>query len=221
MCGRYTLHHKPIEIEERFEVELESEEEYEARYNIAPTQGVITIRQTDKREAAVCKWGLIPYWAKDPSIGNKMINAKAETLAEKPSFKHAYAKRRCLIPADGFYEWKKESGGSKQPIHIRRRDQGLFAFAGLWEEWKTPEGTKLQSCTIITVEPNELVAEFHHRMAAILLPEDEARWIDPKATIADVSALLRPYPSDLLEAYAVSRAVNSPSQQGPSLIEAV
>jgi putative SOS response-associated peptidase YedK len=219
MCGRYTLHHNVEEIEVRFDAESNLED-FGPRYNIAPSQMVPTIRQTDKRELVNCKWGLIPFWAKDPAIGNKMINAKAETLAEKPSFKHALAKRRCLIPADGFYEWKKQGKAPSQPIYIRRHDQGLFAFAGLWEEWKTPEGDKLPSCTIITVEPNELISQFHHRMAAILRPEDEAAWLDLKNPAADVLPLLRPYPAEELEAFEVSRAVNSPSFDDPSCIAA-
>jgi putative SOS response-associated peptidase YedK len=218
MCGRYTLHHKPVEIEERFEIDLEGDE-FGARYNIAPSQNVLTVRQKDAREVAFCKWGLVPYWAKDPAIGNKMINAKAETLAEKPSFKYALSKRRCLIIADGFYEWKKQGKSPSQPLYIRRRDGGLFAFAGLWEEWKTPEGDRLPTCTIITTEPNEWIAQFHHRMAVILKPEDEAAWIDPKNTVADVLPLLGSYPSEELEAFPVSKAVNSPSSNEASLID--
>src|SRR5215510_6453481 len=176
MCGRYTLHHTPREIRERFGVET-LEELLSPRYNIAPSQLVPVIRRHqssvasvaggDLREMAGCKWGLIPYWAKDPKIGNNLINAKAETISEKPSFKQTFAKRRCLIPADGFFEWQKRGKAPSQPIYIRRRDSGLFAFAGLWEGWKTPEGETLESCTIITVEPNELISKIHHRMAAI------------------------------------------------------
>ncbi len=220
MCGRYTLYHSPEEIADRFDTDS-GEDDHTERYNIAPSQFVVTIRQTDARHLVRCKWGLIPFWAKDPAIGNKMINAKAETLAEKPSFKHALAKRRCLIPADGFYEWKKKGKAPSQPIYVRRRDQGLFAFAGLWEEWKTPDGDKLPTCTIITTEPNELIAQFHHRMAVILHPADEAAWLDPKNSTADVLPLLKPYPSEELEAFEVSRAVNSPSFDDPSCIASV
>src|SRR5215813_7645535 len=221
MCGRYTLHHKPEEIEERFDVEP-NEELLAPRYNIAPSQIIPVIRHArsgdDLREMAGCKWGLIPFWAKDPKIGNNLINAKAETIAEKPSFKQAFAKRRCLIPADGFYEWKKQGKAPSQPIYIRRRDKGLFAFAGLWEEWKTPEGERLPTCTIITTEPNELIAKFHHRMAVILRPEDEQTWLDPGNSTADVLPLLKPYTPDELEAFEVSRAVNSPSVDDASCI---
>ena len=224
MCGRYTLHHTPKEIAERFGVEP-VEELLAPRYNVAPSQIVPVIRRAqpgeDLRKMAGCKWGLIPYWAKDPKIGNNLINAKAETISEKPSFKQAFAKRRCLIPADGFFEWQKRGKAPSQPIYIRRRDGGLFAFAGLWEGWKTPEGETVETCTIITVEPNELISTIHHRMAAILKPDDEAMWIDPKSGVDDLLRLLRPYESNELEAVPVSRAVNSPTRDDPALIAPV
>ncbi len=221
MCGRYTLRHQPKQIAERFEADsAEGFDDFtEVRYNIAPTQNAPIIRQPETRELVNCKWGLIPFWAKDASIGNKLINAKAETLAEKPSFKHALGKRRCLIPADGFYEWQKQGKAPSQPIYVRRKDDGLFAFAGLWEEWKAPDGRRIQSFTIITTEPNALIAQFHHRMAVILRPEEEAFWLDLKNKPADVLPLLRPYDGDDLEAFPVSRAVNSPSANDASLIE--
>jgi putative SOS response-associated peptidase YedK len=221
MCGRYTLHHKPEEIEERFDVEP-IEEYLSPRYNIAPSQIIPVIRHSlsddNLREMAGCKWGLIPFWSKDPKIGNKLINAKAETIAEKPSFRQAFAKRRCLIPADGFYEWLKRGKAPSQPFYVRRRDGGLFAFAGLWEVWRTPEGETLETCTIITVEPNELLSKIHNRMAAILKPEDEAVWINPKSEVDDLLRLLRPYDSDELETIPVSRAVNSPANDSPECI---
>jgi putative SOS response-associated peptidase YedK len=219
MCGRFTRAHHAADIAERLEVEEEEAAEFgPARYNIAPSQNVPVIHFNAGRHVLNCKWGLVPFWAKDPALGNKMINAKAETLAEKPSFKYALEKRRCLIPADGFYEWDK---GTKpaQPIYIRRRDGELFAFAGLWEECKLLDGTRLQSCTIITVEPNALLKTFHHRMAALLRPEDEAAWLDPANKPAQVLPLLRPYPDGELEAYPVSTAVNSPIRDEPSMIE--
>ena len=192
------------------------------RYNVAPSQMVPVIRQIGRqngeREIVGCKWGLIPFWAKDPAIGNKLINAKAETLAEKPSFKNALSQRRCLIPADGFYEWQKKGKAPSQPMYVRRRDSGLFAFAGLWEEWKSPEGERLQTCTIITTEPNELISQFHHRMAVVLKPDEETAWLDLKNKPADVLPLLKPYEADDLEAFPVSRAVNSPSFEDVSCI---
>lgn len=217
MCGRYTLHHNPEEIAERFDIDP-IEELLAPRYNIAPSQIIPVIRQAQSREMAGCKWGLIPFWAKDPKIGNNLINAKAETIAEKPSFKQALAKRRCLIPADGFYEWQKRGKAPSQPMYIRRRDGGLFAFAGLWEEWKSPEGEPIETCTIITVEPNELLSKIHNRMAAILKPDDEAAWLDPKSKVDDLLQMLRPYDSDELEAIPVSRAVNSPAHDSAALI---
>ena len=221
MCGRYTLHHSPEEIEERFDVEPE-EEWLSPRYNIAPSQIVPVIRHAQsgdsRRQMIGCRWGLIPYWAKDPKIGNNLINAKAETIAEKPSFKQPFQKRRCLIPADGFYEWRKQGKAPSQPMYVRRRDGALFAFAGLWEQWKSPEGAAVETCTIITVEPNELLSTIHHRMAAILRPDDERAWLDPKSKVDDLLQILRPYESDLLEAIPVSRAVNSPAHESPELI---
>ncbi|MBX3276605.1 MAG: SOS response-associated peptidase [Acidobacteria bacterium] len=219
MCGRFTQHHTPEEVAGRFEVET-VDYLFEPRYNIAPTQPLAAVvLQGNVRRLVAFKWGLVPFWAKDPSIGSRIINAKAETLAEKPSFKHALARRRCLIPADGFYEWQKKGKSPSRPLYIRRRDHALFAFAGLWEEWSAPDGEKLQTCTIITVEPNELIGEVHHRMAAILRPEDEALWLDPQRTRPELEALLGPYPGEELEIYEVSRAVNSPAIDDPSLIE--
>lgn len=219
MCGRYTLHHTPEEIAERFAVQS-IVTATAPRYNIAPTQMIPVIRQMDVREMIGCKWGLVPFWAKDPSVGNKMINAKAETLAEKPSFKYALEKRRCLIPADGFYEWDKSGGkGAHQPMYIRRRDGGLFALAGLWEECRLLSGETLRTCTIITVAPNELIAPIHHRMAALLRPADEAAWLRPQHQAADVLPLLRAYPANELEAFPVARAVNSPVSDNASCIQ--
>ena len=220
MCGRFTRQHKPEEIAERFNVQP-IEEAAEFRYNIAPSQIVPIIRQTDRREMVASKWGLVPFWAKDLSIGNKMINAKAETLAEKPSFKQAFAKRRCIVPADGFYEWLKKGKAPSQPYYLKLRDGGLFGFAGLWEERRSEEGGILRTFTIITVEPNELVATIHNRMGAILKPEDEEAWLNPQNSVADVAPLLKPYPAEEMEAFPVSRAVNSPSFDDASCIAPV
>lgn len=218
MCGRFTLHHTENEVIARFAV-AEVAATFEPRYNIAPAQHVAAVVEHDHRTLVSLKWGLVPSWAKDPTIGHRLINARAETLAEKPSYKQALAKRRCLIPADGFYEWKKRPGGS-QPYYVRRRDGELFAFAGLWEEWRDEQGRPLQTCTIITVEPNDLMAKIHDRMPAILKPEHEALWLDPKASYAPaLTQLLRSYPDNELEAYPVSRAVNSPAHDEPSYIE--
>lgn len=206
---------------ERFEVDEELFRP-DPRYNIAPTQIVASVIELQgKRLLTGFRWGLVPAWSKDPAIGNRMINARAETILDKPSFKPLLTRKRCLIPADGFYEWKASAGG-KQPFHIRRKDGGLFAFAGLWEEWKSPDGSPLQTCTIITVEPNELMAPIHNRMPAILEREDEKVWLDAASNSKDVFALvslLRPHSPEKFEAFPVSRAVNSPSSDLPSLIE--
>lgn len=219
MCGRYSQQHTPEQIAERFEV-VESDYLFEPRYNIAPTQIVPVVTAQRVRRLVGFRWGLVPFWATDPAIGNRMINAKAETLDEKPAFKYALSERRCLIPADGFYEWQKRPKGPSQPLYVCRRDRELFAFAGLWERWKSPQGERLLTCTIITVEPNELIKSVHHRMAAILTREAEDLWLDTSIQDpARVLALLSPYPSDELEMYSVSRAVNTPANEDPSLIE--
>lgn len=220
MCGRFSRHHKPDEIAERFDVEL-IDFDFDPRYNIAPSQISPVIAFQSERKMMAAKWGLVPFWAKDPAIGNKLINARAETLAEKPSFKNALANRRCLIPADGFYEWQKKNKGPSQPYYVRLNGGGLFAFAGLWELWKNPEGGMLQTFTIITTEPNELIKTIHHRMAVILKPEDEGAWIDPENSVNDVLTLLKPYPAEGMEAYMVSRAINSPSTDNEALIERI
>ena len=228
MCGRFTLHHTLEELEERFAAEIAVPWVAEAgpRYNIAPTQNILVVTQNGARHLQGCHWGLIPSWAKDPAIGNKMINARAETLAEKPSFRTALSRRRCLIPADGFYEWQNAAAdlpsgkkAPRTPMHIRLQDGGLFAFAGLWDEWHAPDGSPLRSCTIITTAPNAVTAPIHDRMPVILHPEDEALWLDRSITNAsDLLPLLIPYPADTMEAYAVSRSVNAPTMDDPELI---
>ena len=228
MCGRFTLYHSPDEVAERFAVSdlLENQLlETEARYNIAPTQNVAVVTQNGARHLESYHWGLIPSWAKDAAIGNKMINARAETLAEKPSFRTALTRRRCLIPADGFYEWQAPADGAKggkTPTYLHRTDGGLFAFAGLWDEWHAPDGSPLRSCTIITTTPNSVAAKIHDRMPVILRPNDEALWLDHAVTdTRDLLSLLVPYPADAMEAYPVSRRVNVPVSNGAELIAAV
>lgn len=216
MCGRFTRRHSAEETAERFEVEA-AEAFADARYNIAPSQTLPVVHERDGRAVLLCKWGLVPFWSKDPALGNKLINAKAETLPEKPSFKYALEKRRCLIPADGFYEWDKRQKPA-QPRYIHRRDDGLFAFAGLWEECKLLTGELLRTCTIITVPPNSVVGAFHQRMPAILRPEDEAAWLAPTTKPLAAQALLQPYADDALEDYAVSTAVNGPGRDVAELI---
>jgi putative SOS response-associated peptidase YedK len=191
------------------------------RYNIAPAQSVIVVGDDGKRFLKPMRWGMIPSWAKDPSIGNRMINARAETLAEKPAFRAALKKRRCLIPADGFYEWQK-LGQVKQPVRIVLKSREPFGFAGLWEQWMSPDGEGILSCTIITTEANELLKPIHNRMPVILMQDVEAVWLDPKIQEPEkLLPLLRQHPSDELEFYPVSREVNSPAVDKPSNIEPI
>jgi putative SOS response-associated peptidase YedK len=222
MCGRFTQHHDADTIMNRFGVQAQLFD-IEPRYNIAPSQPVpviVTEGTTKERILDGFQWGLVPFWAKDPSIGNKMINARAETVAEKPAFRAALTRRRCLLPVDGFYEWNK-AGGTRQPLHFRRKDGELFGFAGLWEEWQSPDGSPLRTCTIITTEANGVVAPYHDRMPVILTDEEGiALWLDESVRAAkDVLPLLVPYPDAEMEVYAVSRRVNSPAMDIPELIE--
>lgn len=204
MCGRFNRHHKAEDIGERFGVEPLPESGVN-EYNISPTQPVPVVIEQNCRKMIICRWGLVPSWSKDSSIGSKLINARAETLTEKPSFRDALERRRCLIPADGFYEWPKKGPLAGKIVEVRRVDGEMFAFAGLWEEWRSPEGLVLRTFTIITVEPNELMERYHHRMPAILRREDEAAWIDRSTRSQEAKVLLRSFPSDELEALPVSR----------------
>ncbi len=218
MCGRFTLTQPAEAVAQRFGAQMILFE-FGSRYNIAPSQPVAVVLQNGERRIEACRWGLVPFWAKEPDIGNRLINARAETLAEKPAFKYSLTRRRCLIPADGFYEWRKE-GNRRIPVYIRRRDGGLFAFAGLWDEWQSPDGSPLRTCTIITTEPNALVATIHNRMPAILLPEQESQWLDTSLKEPSrLLALLQPYPAEELEAYAVSTRVNNPGNDDPLCIQ--
>jgi len=189
------------------------------RYNIAPTQVVPGVIQTvSGRELTFFQWGLVPSWAKDPSIGSKMINARAETLAERPSFRTAFKRRRCLIPADGFYEWKGVKG-AKQPYYITTNDHP-FAFAGLWEHWEGADGD-LQTCTIITTSANELMSQIHDRMPVILCPGDYGIWLDHDVSPALLTPLLAPFPESDMSMHPVMKAVGNPKFDDPMLIEAV
>lgn len=220
MCGRFTLHHSSSEVAQRFGVQQQLFE-FPPRYNVAPGQPIAVVTQNahgdNVRALEGYRWGLVPSWAKDDAIGSKLINARLETLSEKPSFKVALKRRRCLIPADGFYEWKQDER-VKTPHHIRFRDGKLFAFAGLWEEWIGPGDAPLRTCTIITGPPNELLATLHHRMAVILPRELENEWLDPRMSDEDALELLQIYPPDELEAFRVSRKVGNVVYDEPSLI---
>ncbi|MBA4495576.1 SOS response-associated peptidase [Paenactinomyces guangxiensis] len=214
MCGRFTLFTEPGTLQERFEFEVN---ELKPRYNIAPTQPVLAVMGGEQRKGTLLRWGLIPFWSKDTKIGNRMINARSETVHEKPSFKRLLKRQRCLILSSGFYEWKK-TGNGKQPCFIRLASGEPFAFAGLWDHWK--QGDKeITSCTIITTIPNDLMKPIHHRMPAILRPEDEAAWLDPGLEEPNVlRSLLNPYPAEEMAAYPVSNLVNSPKNDIPECI---
>ncbi len=220
MCGRYTLTESPRRVAEHFRLRVGSD--LLPRYNVAPSQPVAAVREGDQgRELVMLRWGLIPHWAKDTRIGYSLINARAETVAEKPAYRAAFRKRRCLIPASGFLEWAK-LGRVKQPYHFRRRDGGPIAFAGLWECWESPDGELVESCSIITTEANGLVAPLHDRMPVLIDPADFDLWLDPACQRAeDLAPLLRPYPAEAMEAVAVSPLVNSPKNDDPECLAPV
>ena len=222
MCGRYTQTSTPDAIAQHFH--LDEPPLFNPRYNIAPSQDVAAIRlnaETAKREGVLLRWGLIPSWAKDPKIGNQCINAKAETVAEKPSFRSAFKKRRCLVIADGFYEWQVQ-GARKRPMWIGLRDRRPFAFAGLWEYWKPADGEPLETCTIITTEPNDLMATIHNRMPVILAPSSYEQWLNPAfQQVEALNALLRPFPAEHMTAFPVSTLVNNPRHDAPQCLEPV
>jgi putative SOS response-associated peptidase YedK len=221
MCGRFTLRTRLNELLQFYSVE--SQLQWEPRFNIAPSQSVAAIRNDpngDKRELATLRWGLIPSWADDIHIGNQLINARAETIATKPSFKQALKSRRCLVPADGFYEWKK-SGKNKQPYFIRMADERPFVFAGLWECWSKSQPA-IESCTIITTTPNALVADIHDRMPVILTEAAAVRWLDRNTEDPNsLTSLLVPYPAGEMSAYPVSTLVNSPQHDSADCVQPI
>lgn len=220
MCGRFTLTVDTAELQAAF-AGFEFPSLAAPRYNIAPSQPVLALPNDGKNKADFFVWGLIPAWAKDPTIGARMINARAETLAEKPSFRGPYRYKRCLIPADGFYEWKKLPGqGAKIPHRITRKDQRPFAFAGLWDEWLSPDGSQVKSCVIITTAPNALVAEIHDRMPVILHPQDYEAWLSPEARLPqELQSLLTAFPAEEMSAYPVGRLVNNARLDTPEMIQ--
>lgn len=219
MCGRFTLLTPSKTLAEQFE--LPDMPALPPRYNIAPSQSVAAVRQSPDdggRELVWLRWGLVPFWAKELDIGARMINARSETVVQKPAFRAAFRQRRCLVLADGFYEWQKQAGG-KQPFFIRLADGRPFAFAGLWEHWDGPEGA-VESCTILTTEPNDLVRPLHNRMPIILPPADYALWLDRSVQEPRLlQPLLRPFSTQDMMAYPVSLWVNSPQNDGPRCIE--
>jgi putative SOS response-associated peptidase YedK len=219
MCGRFTLTVDPADLREAFDG-YTFPAKFAPRFNIAPTQPILAIPNDGKNAADFFVWGLIPSWSKDPTIASRLINARAETLAEKPSFRGGFKYKRCLILADGFYEWKTVPGTkTKIPHFIFLKNRAPFAFAGLWDEWHSPDGGSLRSATIITTEPNELMAAIHNRMPVILNPRDYAQWLDPAPqTPANLQPLLKPFPADEMSAYPVSTLVNSSSTDRAELV---
>jgi putative SOS response-associated peptidase YedK len=220
MCGRFTLRTPASQVAQAFG--LADLFDIQPRFNIAPSQPVAAVRiaQNDGRELAFLKWGLVPSWADEPSIGYKMINARSETAATKPSFRKAFKSRRCLIVADGFYEWQK-TGSKKQPFYIRLADGAPFGFAGLWESWKR-DGQAIESCTILTTDANELMAPIHNRMPVILAPADYDVWLDPAVQeVERLQPLLRPFSPGAMTAYPVSTVVNNPKNEVAQCVEPV
>ncbi len=214
MCGRYTLTRPARETAEAFG--LDRLPPLGPRYNIAPTQAVLAVRRAAEgdREGVLLRWGLVPSWAADLSIGNRLLNARAETVLEKPSFRTAFQRRRCLLPADGFYEWRTVAG-KKQPLHFRFRDGRLFALAGLWERWLGPDGP-VESCTVLTTGANDLVRPVHDRMPVILPPERYDAWLDPGNTdLPLLRSWLGPYPADEMTGVPANPLVNNARNEGP------
>ena len=221
MCARYSITTASEALRRLFG--FEEQPNVEPRYNVAPTQAVPVVRRgaDGKRHYGSLRWGLIPFWAKDLKIGARLINARAETLAEKPSFRNAVKQRRCLIAADGFYEWSGPKG-AKQPHRFTLSDGGPFGFAGLWEQWRDPaDGSEIESCTIVTCEANEVVRQIHPRMPVILPPDAHETWLDTTRPANDALALLRPYPAEAMTSYPVSKALNRPVNDEPSMIEPI
>jgi putative SOS response-associated peptidase YedK len=221
MCGRYTLVTDPEQLMMRFHLES-LPISIQPRFNIAPGQLIpVIIASQGKRRIGELRWGLIPAWAQDEKMGYKLINARAETLMEKPSFRNLIARKRCIIPADGFYEWK-QTGKGKQPMRIQMKSGELFAFAGLYDTWTRPDGQKVHSCTIITTEPNDVVSDIHNRMPVILKPDDEEVWLDREKDDARLlQSLLIPYDARQMRAYPVSAMVGNPRNDVPECIEEI
>jgi putative SOS response-associated peptidase YedK len=222
MCGRSSLTVTEKELEKRFNATFYSDdlERYNPlpNFNVAPTHMHPVMTNLDQDHLQFFRWGLIPFWAKDKKVGYKMINARKETLLEKSTFKNAVNKKRCIVPFDGFYEWKKTEDG-KQPYRIVTTDTEIFSVAGLWERWKSPEHEDIYSFTLITQEPNELMADIHNRMPAILRPDQERDWLDMNIPSEDAIQMLQPYPSELMNAYQVSKRVGNVRENDEELIQ--
>ncbi len=218
MCGRFALSPKTKDIENLRQFNVDPTCIY-TNYNIAPKQKISCIINDKDKRLTELIWGLVPFWAKDISIGSKLINARAETISEKPAFRNLFKKRRCLILASGFYEWKKLQNGKKIPYFIKLKNTSIFTFAGLWDEWTSPTGEIIQTATIITTESNALIADIHNRMPVILSPENSLIWLDKSSSEQTLKYLLIPYNPDDMQAYQVSLKVNNPKINSPELIE--
>ncbi len=221
MCGRFTITLEPSFFQQELDLgKIPSE--WVPRYNAAPSQKIPIVKNPQSRDVTMLRWGLIPSWAKDESIGYKLINARAETLAEKPSFRAAFQKRRCLILTDGFYEWQRASGKGDQKVPFRfiLRGGEPFAFAGLWETWHSPDDETIESCTIITCSANEIVSEIHNRMPVMLDKENCWEWLEDRP-VTELTEMLKPYPSEKMESYPVSTRVNNPREEDARLVEPI
>ena len=221
MCGRYSQTRSLAELKSRFH-SRSALADLHRRYNLAPSQPAPVIVADGDRVLDLYRWGLIPSWSKDPKIGHKMINARAETVAEKPAFRRPFQRQRCLVPADGFYEWKtdptKPPKTARTPMRITLKSKEPFAFAGLWDHWHDAEGRETRSFTILTTAANDLVASIHDRMPVMLQPQDEAPWLDPTSDLDTLRSLLKPYPSEAMTAYQVSTTINSPRNDSPDCL---
>ncbi|TJY43243.1 SOS response-associated peptidase [Cohnella pontilimi] len=222
MCGRYTITVTLEELMLRYFAEFPAVPFQLPRYNVAPTQMMpAVVNDGQRNRLGLLKWGLIPPWADDEKVGSRMINARAETLEERPAYRSAFRRKRCLIPADGFYEWKTAAGG-KRPYRIVLKGGGLFSMAALYETWTAPDGRKVSSFAIVTTEPNRLMADIHDRMPVILRPEDEALWLDRNVQDPEpLKRLLVPYPAGEMDAYEVDKRVGSPAHDDPACLERV
>lgn len=226
MCGRYTLagprpgEWSEMRIRTRFPA-LGEAVELRQRFNVAPTDEVacVTTSREGEPRGELLRWGLVPHWAKDPSLGAKMINARSETVAEKPAFRDAFSRRRCLVVADGFYEWERRGPKARHPFHITREDRAPFAFAGLWATWHGPGDTTLRTCSIVTTQANDAVRELHDRMPVILEPDGEAAWLDPATPAGVLHELMAPLPPELTHLREVSRAVNDARHDAPDCLD--
>ncbi len=218
MCGRFVLTANPEVVQQAFNLTTPPAQ-MQPRYNIAPTQPVMVITNENAKEATYHRWGLIPLWAKDMSLASKMINARSESAAEKPAFRAAFRRRRCIIPTDGFYEWQ-EHGKEKTPMFVHRPNNELYGMAGLWEIWHDPDGGELRTCTVLTTEANAFMQQYHHRMPVIIHPEDYALWLSPdEEPLPVLQGLMKSYDENGLQAYSVSKAVNKVSNDSPDLMQ--